>query len=100
SEPDARRVVALARSTVAPAPSCDRLKVLQGGMTMSPSLRNGQADGRHPALHIDVLRGGQIIDEQQFDRRNISVGRAARNSLVLKDEQAPASLPLFHRMRH
>jgi hypothetical protein len=54
----------------------------------------------HPALHIDVLLHGRCVLDETFSRqRHISVGRARNNAVVLCDDHAPRSVPLFHRSR-
>src|SRR5579859_1887836 len=51
-----------------------------------------------PSIHVNVMFGGKKIAEEQFDYlRNISVGSGRRNALVLPDESAPRSMPLFQR---
>jgi hypothetical protein len=51
----------------------------------------------HPALHIRLFAGHQRIREDLLERRSVTVGRAPGNTLVLPDDSAPPTLPLFHR---
>jgi hypothetical protein len=53
----------------------------------------------HPALHVDVLVDGRRVSDSTFSKRNVSVGRARGNAVLLFDARAPRSLPLFHRSR-
>jgi hypothetical protein len=49
-------------------------------------------------MRVDVFRGRHRILGERFDRAHeITVGAAMRNDLVLPDDEAPASLALFHR---